>query len=67
MPFKQLPRFSIQAVLLVIGFSILATISMASIVLVRQSSEEAAQVAHTLDVQNQLSNLLLVIRNWSSK
>jgi signal transduction histidine kinase len=55
-----------QILLLVAGFLVLVTISAASVVLVTQSRKDNAGVVHTVEVENQLSTLLLQIRRAES-
>ena len=50
-----------QILLLGRGF-VLVAISAASVVLVTQSRKDNAKVVHTIEVENQLSTLLLQIR-----
>src|SRR5438552_2873422 len=51
-----------QILLLAAGFLVLVAISAASVVLVTQSRKDNARVVHTVEVENQLSTLLLQIR-----
>jgi signal transduction histidine kinase len=55
-----------QILLLAAGFLVLVTISAASVVLVTQSRKDNAWVVHTVEVENQLSTLLLQIRRAES-
>src|SRR2546428_7914283 len=50
-----------QILLLAAGFLVLVAISAASVVLVTQSRKDNARVVHTVEVENQLSTLLLQI------
>ena len=58
--------FPIQPILLGVGFLLLITISAATVWLVNQSAADANMVAHTLRVQDKLSNLLLDVRRAES-
>lgn len=58
--------FPFQAILLGVGFFLLITISAATVWLVNQSASDASTVAHTLHVQDKLSNLLLDVRRAES-
>ncbi|HEY4140756.1 MAG TPA: CHASE3 domain-containing protein [Pseudolabrys sp.] len=58
--------FPFQPILLGIGFLLLIAISVATTWLVNQSADDAAAVAHTLRVQDKLSNLLLDVRRAES-
>src|SRR6476469_1645165 len=51
-----------QILLLAAGLFVLVAISAASVVLVTQSRKDNAWVVHTVEVENQLSTLLLQIR-----
>ena len=55
-----------QIVLLAAAFLVLVAISAASVVLVTQSRKDNAWVVHTVEVENQLSTLLLQIRRAES-
>jgi signal transduction histidine kinase len=55
-----------QPVLLALGFALLIVISAASIWLVDQSNDDTEAVAHTLDVQNRMSLILLNLRRAES-
>jgi signal transduction histidine kinase len=55
-----------QILLLAAGFSVLVAISAASVVLVTQARKDNARVVHTVEVENQLSTLLLQIRRAES-
>jgi len=59
-------RVPLQPILLGVGFFMLVVISAATVWLVKQSSTDAALVAHTLGVQDKLSNLLLDLRRAES-
>ena len=48
-----------QILLLAAGFLVLVAISASSVVLVNQSRKDNAWVVHTVEVENQLSTLLL--------
>lgn len=58
--------WSFQPLLLAIGFLILIGISAASLWLVDQASDDAQSVAHTLDVQNKVSLIMLHLRRAES-
>ena len=62
------PRLSpgAQPILLAIGFALLVIISAASIWLVDRSNDDTDAVAHTLDVQNRVSLILLNLRRAES-
>ena len=55
-----------QILLLAAGFLVLVAISASSVVLVNQSRKDNAWVVHTVEVENQLSTLLLQIRRAES-
>ena len=55
-----------QILLLAAGLFVLVAISAASVVLVTQSRKDNAWVVHTVEVENQLSTLLLQIRRAES-
>jgi len=55
-----------QILLLAAGFLVLVAISTASVVLVNQAREDNSWVVHTVEVENQLSTLLLQIRRAES-
>jgi signal transduction histidine kinase len=59
-------RIWIQPLLLAAGFLLLIVMSAAMAWLVAQAREDSAAVAHTLQVQDKLSNLLLDIRRAES-
>src|SRR5947208_14743413 len=55
-----------QILLLAAGFLVLVAISAASVVLVTQSRKDNARVVHTVEIENQLSTLLLQNRRAES-
>jgi signal transduction histidine kinase len=55
-----------QILLLAAGFLVLVAISATSVILVNQSREDNAWVVHTVEVENQISTLLLQIRRAES-
>jgi signal transduction histidine kinase len=55
-----------QILLLAAGFLVLVAISASSVILVNQSREDNAWVVHTVEVENQISTLLLQIRRAES-
>lgn len=55
-----------QILLLAAGFLVLVAISAASVVLVHEARKDNARVVHTVEVENQLSTLLLQIRRAES-
>jgi len=55
-----------QSLLLAAGFLVLVAISATSVILVDQVREDNAWVVHTLEVENQISTLLLRIRTAES-
>jgi signal transduction histidine kinase len=55
-----------QILLLTAGFLVLVAISASSVILVNQAREDSRWVVHTVEVQNQISNLLLEIRRTES-
>ena len=55
-----------QILLLAAGFLVLVAISATSVILVNQAREANAWVVHTIEVENQLSTLLLQIRRAES-
>lgn len=65
---KQAPLFSrlSQFVLLGVGFAVLIAISAASIWLVNQARDDAAAVAHTLEVENGLAQIQIYVRRAES-
>jgi CHASE3 domain sensor protein len=55
-----------QILLLVAGFLVLVAISASSVILVNQAREDNAWVVHTVEVENQISTVLLEIRRAES-
>jgi signal transduction histidine kinase len=55
-----------QILLLAAGFLVLVAISTASVVLVNQARKDNAWVVHTVEVENQISTLLLQVRRAES-
>ena len=55
-----------QIVLLTVGFLILVAISVASVLLVNKSREDSAGVVHTVEVEQQISVVLLDLRRAES-
>lgn len=55
-----------QIVLLVAGFLILVAVSASSVLLVNKARKDNALVVHTVEVEKQISNLLLEIRRAES-
>lgn len=55
-----------QTLLLVAGLLVLVAISAASVILVDKAHEDSGWVIHTVEVENQLSTLLLDIRRAES-
>jgi signal transduction histidine kinase len=55
-----------QILLLAAGFLVLVAISATSVILVNQSRQDNAWVVHTVEVENQISTLLLEIRRAES-
>jgi signal transduction histidine kinase len=55
-----------QILLLAAGFLVLVAISASSVVLVNEARKDNARVVHTVEVENQLSTLLLQIRRAES-
>ncbi|MBR1280644.1 CHASE3 domain-containing protein [Bradyrhizobium sp. AUGA SZCCT0177] len=55
-----------QILLLAAGFSVLVAISALSVILVHEARKDSAKVVHTVEVENQLSTLLLQIRRAES-
>ena len=66
MTFTAVPRFSIQPILLGVGFALLVAIGTATVWLAEQSAADARRVVHTVNVQEKLSNLLLTVRRAES-
>jgi signal transduction histidine kinase len=65
-PAKASSSWSLQPLLLALGFLVLIGISASSLWLVEQSAEDADAVAHTLEVQNKVSLILLHLRRAES-
>ncbi|MBA4789649.1 MAG: CHASE3 domain-containing protein [Rhizobiales bacterium] len=65
---SQRPWYALlgQPALLSVGFALLIAISGASIWLVNQARNDAAEVAHTLEVENTLSSVQLFLRRAES-
>src|SRR5580704_15818598 len=55
-----------QILLLAAGFLVLVAISATSVILVDQARQDSAWVLHTVEVENQLSTLLLQVRHAES-
>ncbi len=55
-----------QILLLAAGFLVLVAISALSVILVTEARKDSAKVVHTVEVENQLSTLLLQIRRAES-
>src|SRR6202790_5653780 len=55
-----------QILLLAAGFLVLVAISASSVILVNQAREDNGWVVHTVEVENQISTLLLQIRRAES-
>ncbi|MBR1189727.1 CHASE3 domain-containing protein [Bradyrhizobium sp. AUGA SZCCT0160] len=55
-----------QILLLAAGFSVLVGISALSVILVHEARKDSGKVVHTVEVENQLSTLLLQIRRAES-
>jgi signal transduction histidine kinase len=55
-----------QILLLAAGFLVLVAVSAASVILVNRAREDNAWVVHTVEVENQISTLLLKIRRAES-
>ena len=55
-----------QILLLTAGFFVLVAISVTSVLLVNKARDDSGLVVHTVEVENQLSNLLLEIRRAES-
>jgi signal transduction histidine kinase len=55
-----------QALLLAAGFLVLVAVSALSVILVNRAREDNAWVVHTVEVENQISTLLLRIRTTES-
>jgi signal transduction histidine kinase len=59
-------RSAVQILLLAAGFLVLVAISTTSVVLVNQARTDSGWVVHTVEVENQISTLLLEIRRTES-
>ena len=59
-------RFSIQPILLGIGFALLVAMGTATVWLAERAAEDGRRVVHTLNVQDKLSTLLLNARRAES-
>ncbi len=59
-------RSVLQALLLAAGFLVLVVISVASIVFVDRSRDDSSLVLHTVEVENQISTVLLELRTAES-
>ena len=57
---------NLQPVLLGVGFALLIAISFATMLLVNRAGDDAVRLAQTLDVQDKLSNILLIVRRGES-
>ena len=67
MTFTAVPRFSIQPILLGVGFALLVAIGTATVWLAEQSAARRAARRRTpINVQEKLSNLLLNVRRAES-
>ena len=66
MALKNRVKVPTQPVLLAVGFALLIVISAATVWMVNQSAVDSKSVAHTLTVQDKLSNLLLSVRRAES-
>src|ERR1700733_4577490 len=55
-----------QILLLAAGFFVLVAVSATSVILVDQAREDSGWVVHTVEVENQISTLLLEIRRAES-
>ena len=55
-----------QILLLAAGFAVLVAISALSVILVHEARKDSGKVVHTVEVENQLSTLLLQIRRAES-
>jgi signal transduction histidine kinase len=55
-----------QILLLAVGFLVLVAISATSVILVNQAREDSGWVTHTVEVENQISNVLLEVRRSES-
>ena len=59
-------RTALQILLLSVGFAVLVAVSVASVLLVNKAREDNAWVVHTVEVESQISNLLLEVRRAES-
>src|ERR1700761_2109554 len=59
-------RALLQILLLSAGFMVLVAISAASVLLVNKARDDSGWVIHTVEVENQISTLLLEIRRAES-
>ncbi len=59
-------RSIVQILLLAAGFAVLVAISASSVILVNQARRDSGWVLHTVEVENQLSTVLLEIRRAES-
>ena len=66
MRFTAVPRFSVQPILLGVGFALLVAIAAATVWLAEQSAADAKRVVATINVQGKLSDLLLNVRRAES-
>lgn len=65
-PDRRHRRILGQTLLLSAGFLVLVIVSAASVLLVNKAREDSAWVLHTIEVENQISTLLLEIRRAES-
>ena len=65
-PARAPRRSMLQIVLLAVAFLVLVAISIASLYWLQRAREDASWVAHTLEVENQISLALLQIRRAES-
>lgn len=56
----------LQALLLAAGFLVLVAVSVSSVILVNKAREQNSLLVHTVEVENQISSLLLEIRRAES-
>lgn len=66
MRFTAVPRFSVQPILLGVGFALLVAIGVATVWLAEQSAADAKRVVAAINVQGKLSDLLLNVRRAES-
>lgn len=66
MRFTAVPRFSVQPILLGVGFALLVAIGVAMVWLAEQSAADAKRVVAAINVQGKLSDLLLNVRRAES-